>query len=259
MNYLIIPDVHNHVEGAEALIAAFPGRLVIFLGDYFDDYNDTVEDARRTAEWLRYSINKGRIHLMGNHDLPYRWPGLTCPGWTKEKHKVVSGIMTAADWRRVRLCIILRSAGRPLVISHAGITLANLYGVADPKDTAKGGRLEHLRDRSVDEHLSTIDGQRELCDYWAEAAGEHHWLNQGSRVGHRNVAGPFWLDRHEFDPISGIDQVMGHTHVDEPQCHYASDSENWFIDGAGKFAALIDDGVVQPIWATPGKLGEKAD
>jgi hypothetical protein len=274
MNYLIIPDVHNRVEWAESLIATFPGRVVIFLGDYFDNYEDTPSIARHTAQWLRYSLDQGRIHLMGNHDLPYRWAGITCPGWTKDKHREVNRVLAHYDWGKLRLVFILRfnklevipqerlvEQRRPLVISHAGVTLANLYGAGAPADTAKNGRLSHLRDRTVDEHLEEIRRQHDLCRYLAESGGDHHWLNQGVRMGHRNVAGPFWLDRHDFNPIAGIDQIMGHTRVSTPQRHcmphaQAPVSENWFIDGAGKFAALITNGVVVPIWVTPERMGE---
>lgn len=264
MNYLIIPDVHNRVEWAESLIAAFPGRVVIFLGDYFDDFNDTPAHARVTAEWLRHSLGEGRLHLMGNHDLPYRWPRLTCPGWTKDKHLEAAKLLKPSDWSRLRLCIILRPEGRrPLVVSHAGITLANLYGVADFRDVAKGGRMAHLRERSVDKHLNEIHHLRELCQYQGDVGGDHHWFNQGARMGRRDAAGPFWVDRHDFNPIAGIDQIVGHTHVTTPQRHClphadAPVSENWFVDGNGKLAALVDDGIVAPIWATPERLGEPA-
>jgi hypothetical protein len=65
-------------------------------------------------------------------------------------------------------------------------------------------------------------------------------------MGDRNVGGPFWLDRHAMhSPLPGIDQIVGHTGVKEPTCHYSPNKANrtlevWFIDGAGKFAATID-------------------
>jgi hypothetical protein len=249
--FLILPDVHHRVEIAERAIARFPGHQPIFLGDYFDDYNDTVEDARRTAEWLRRSLGQGRIHLMGNHDLPYRWSHLDCPGHTQPKHAAVNKILRPEDWNEVRLAFILRGkAPWPVVLSHAGITVANLYGVEDFRDTARGGRLAHLRDRSVDEHLDEIRIQFQHCKEAADAGGHHFWLNRGSRMGERDTAGPFWLDRHDFNPITGINQIVGHTQVLTPQCHHlpnsqASTSKNWFIDTKLKHAALVENGIIR--------------
>jgi metallophosphoesterase superfamily enzyme len=43
---------------------------VVFLGDYFDDFRDTPESGRATAEWLRTNVRDSRFtFLHGNHDL----------------------------------------------------------------------------------------------------------------------------------------------------------------------------------------------
>lgn len=81
------------------------------------------------------------------------------------------------------------------------------------------------------------------------------------RMGRKEAAGPFWVDRALHNPVAGIDQIVGHSHVNAPQrtCYphrAGSVSDNWFIDGGGKFAALIEDGQIIPIHATPGKIGQ---
>ena len=244
---LIIPDVHNRFEWAENLVAAHTGHKVIFLGDYFDSQYDTPTMARQTAEWLRYSVDKGRTHLMGNHDLPYRWKHMNCPGYHVDKHREVSKFMSHSFWERVRLYDIIQVEGaRPLVLSHAGFTLANLHGVEDFRDVARGGRLEFLRDRPAEENLGAIRKHAAAALRAAHEQRDHFWFNQGSRMGERNVGGPFWLDRSQMhSPLPGIDQIVGHSIVTEPRCQYSPNKtdrtlEVWFIDGAGRYAATID-------------------
>lgn len=274
MRYLIIPDVHNRCEEAEALIRHFPGHQVAFLGDYFDNYGDDPAAAGKTAAWLSYSINKGRIHLMGNHDLPYRWPWQTCPGFTREKHKEVAKHMRPEDWQQTRLALIFAGmkpqecAYRPLVLSHAGFTLANLYGIADVRDVASGGRLEHMRALPAYEHLDAIRAQSFKCVKAGGARADHFWFNQGDRMGARESGGPFWIDRHSLHQLPGIDQIVGHTHVKTPLRHCVPHAEKpesvaWFIDGTGAYAALLDGSVTEhggltitPIHARGERIGK---
>lgn len=273
---LVLPDIHNRVESAERLIAKFPERQVVCLGDYFDDYHDTVEDARLTAEWLRYSLGRGRIHLMGNHDLPYRWNSQHCPGYTLEKRQVIQRTLKGL-WGAMRLVFILPHHHlRPLVLSHAGLTLTNLFGLQHDSDLAsatrfrESGRLSHLRALPTEEYLRQIKLQERVC---LEALGNghhHHWLNQGSRMGQRNIAGPLWLDIDDMrSPLPGIDQIVGHTHVLKPRRMSfpnlaTSTGDIWYIDGGGCYAALVDqkdNGLggceVVPIWAKGDKAGTK--
>jgi len=270
---LVIPDVHNRIGDPEALIKRFPEYQPVFLGDYFDSYHDGPEVARETAAWLRYSIHAGRIHLMGNHDLPYRWQYQNttyqvCPGWTREKQREVNSIMKADDWQLVRLMFILGQGveGRPLVLSHAGITLANLYGVPDYRDVAKGGRCEHLRERLPQEYLADIRSASGTALIAAYRQSPHFWFNQGDRMGELEEGGPFWIDKDSFrSPPAGIDQIVGHSHVSAPirSCvpnQAKAESEVWFIDGGGAFAALVDNDIgkwrVTPIHARGSRAGE---
>ena len=260
MNYIVIPDIHNRIEWAEAIAAHYPDHTKVFLGDYFDSFGDTPAVAKETAEWLRWSLYQpGRIHLMGNHDLPYRRAVSfnLCPGWTREKHAAVSKVMLRSDWGRIGLVHLVDRPGRLLILSHAGLTLASIYGISDPEDVAAGGRCSYLADRSPGEHLQQILSQSGQCLQAITAGGDHHWLNQGRRMGRREAGGPFWVDRSLFTPVAGIDQIVGHTPTDTPLKRTAgSASDNWFIDGHGKFAALIEDGNIIPIHATPGKIGQ---
>jgi len=272
MKLLVIPDIHNRVEWAETLLAAHPGWDCVFLGDYFDSFGDGPAQAEQTAKWLRWSIEQpGRTHLMGNHDLPYRWNYLQCPGCTAEKQKAVNRVMTRHHWGQTKLVKVYQPSGvyRPLVISHAGITLANLYGVEDAREVAANGRLSHLRQRPQAEQLGVLWQQAAKCEIMADGhmLPEHSWLNQGSRMGHRNVGGPFWIDRHVLHPLlPGCDQIVGHTPVRTPVRHCtpnqsSPDATAWFIDGHGRYAAQVESAPeehalrITPIYAEGPRLG----
>ena len=94
---LVIGDVHQSHQTAEQFINNWKGP-VIFLGDYFDQFHDSPQDAMETAKWLKQSLQQpNRIHLMGNHDFHYMLPvgsGTFCSGYTKDKHEAIDQILT---------------------------------------------------------------------------------------------------------------------------------------------------------------------
>jgi hypothetical protein len=91
---LIIPDIHHKIEQVKRIRANHPGTPAIFLGDYFDDFDDNTEDMKRTCQWLKNAIeNQDDEFLLGNHCFAYlsyelgvRWG--RCAGWTLAKHQV---------------------------------------------------------------------------------------------------------------------------------------------------------------------------
>jgi hypothetical protein len=50
---LIVPDIHHRVELVERIRAKHPGIPAIFLGDYFDDFDDTAVRSGHRARWTR--------------------------------------------------------------------------------------------------------------------------------------------------------------------------------------------------------------
>ena len=117
---LVIPDIHNDFARAEAFIARLAGRYdqIVFLGDYFDDFEDTPEIARGVAAWLQHSFAQGnRTHLVGNHDLPYLFPGRSsCPGFSEEKMRAAAPILRLLPQQEFRAAIEIDG----WLLSHAG-------------------------------------------------------------------------------------------------------------------------------------------
>ncbi|HEX7360871.1 MAG TPA: hypothetical protein VF283_10300 [Bryobacteraceae bacterium] len=122
---LIIPDIHHKVELVERIRGNHPGMPAIFLGDYFDDFDDTAADMEKTCQWLKGAVeNHDDEFLLGNHCFAYlscelgvRWG--FCSGWTVGKqqvfHRYFPGdtLVKPSAW-------ILNCQG--WFISHAGIT-----------------------------------------------------------------------------------------------------------------------------------------
>jgi len=124
MKTIIIPDLHNRVNLVEPVLSSpllQPYNKVIFLGDYFDDYYDTVIDIANSAEWLKYSLYKpNRIHLFGTHDVWYRFPNdpfVKASGNTKKKSDVINRILTQKDWSLLRPYYYEQG----FLLSHAGV------------------------------------------------------------------------------------------------------------------------------------------
>ncbi|MBE2213507.1 MAG: metallophosphoesterase [Opitutaceae bacterium] len=154
---LIIPDLHNKVRKAEFLLAKLKGQYdrVCFLGDYFDDFDDTPAHAERVARWLRESLDRPeRIHLLGNHDLAYLVPGrlTACSGFTIEKRHVIAEVL--ADVPLSRFAIAVNIEG--WLVSHAGFHRRFAEGKT-PEEliTMANGALKRLV-RGVDEPLFGI-------------------------------------------------------------------------------------------------------
>lgn len=125
MKTIIISDLHQRHNWIEKFLEKTPHDEVVFLGDYFDDFDDTPEETKETAKWLKKSLKiPNRIHLLGNHDSHYRFPGLRkwrCALDNQEtqekKEKAISAIMSPQDWEK----IIPSYQTQGWLLSHAGV------------------------------------------------------------------------------------------------------------------------------------------
>lgn len=72
MKTLIVGDLHHapNLDEVEQPIARERADTVVFLGDYFDQWDDSPADAERTAVWLKHSLAQPcRVHLPRHGDL----------------------------------------------------------------------------------------------------------------------------------------------------------------------------------------------
>jgi len=183
---LIIPDIHTRFDVAESFIDKERPDDVVFLGDYFDTFDDTLEITEKTALWLKDSLKKrNRIHLLGNHDLSYKDTRFACSGFSEEKLIILKKVKMdltklqhycwVGDW----LC------------THAG--LSNEFYQA----------YKNNEDESVNDFLSRhcSDPQLQLRLYDCGP----------SRGGQDDYGGIVWCDYFDFIDIPKTKQIFGHT------------------------------------------------
>lgn len=201
MKTLIIPDIHTGYARAEAIIDFEEHDNIVFLGDYFDAFYDTLEDTRQVAEWLKNSLEqKNRLHLLGNHDLAYLDQNHLCSGFTDKKLIVIKD--TEVDLTKlIHYCWV-----GDWLCTHAGLSnnffnAYNNYG------------------KKVITFLHEIDKKR-LYDVSVERGGKNAF------------GGILWCDYAEFYDIDNLKQIFGHTKGDSVRHKHnlVEDSEHYCID-----------------------------
>ncbi len=215
---LIIPDVHTQIRRAEWALANIEHDRVVWLGDWFDDFGDSVESNRLTALWLRNRMDTTQdVFLLGNHDAPYLWPevrGLLCSGHTREKRTVINEVLPRTYRKRFSLFFLEDERG--FLLSHAGLHPS--FGLTKEQQlrTEVWECLDHLENGLM-----------------------HPLVGAGViRGGSQPYGGITWLDWREIEPI-GWKQIVGHTRGVEPRCS----GDNWCIDTHLRHCAVLEDEV----------------
>lgn len=200
---LIVGDIHHHTEAAEKVMTKFgEDSTIVQVGDVFDNFYDSPELAAQTARWLRHSINQpNRIHLIGNHDLPYMPLGklgsdtgvlYPCPGYDTDKDHAINNIMSNSDWEKIRLF----HHAHEWFITHAGM---HPHWFEHP---IKGTNSSHLLNML---NQAENDLRERIINPIFAAIGF-------SRGGTSRVGGILWLDHYrEATPLRDTKQAYGHT------------------------------------------------
>jgi predicted MPP superfamily phosphohydrolase len=201
---LVIGDIHTKHEKVEKIISQYdPNCLVIFTGDYFDDFYDSPESNAETAKWLKESLTKpNRIHLMGNHDFHYRIQprGITyCSGFDYKKYEAINEVLTQEDWDKIKFFYAIDD----FWFSHAGIT--KLWF----EHPVKGLTVETIQE-VIDDAVIGMKGKdvSKIRPLWAADT---------IRGGRFKRGGLLWNDWYNSEFHDGITQIMGHTPHDEIQ------------------------------------------
>lgn len=246
-------DLHNRWQIVEYIISTLREERqlkidqIIFLGDYFDSFGDTPEIATATATWLAQSIMQpDRIHLVGNHDMPYlllpeaaagghHLPmKLRCPGFTIEKHWAIRKIIREEHIARFRGM----HYAADFLFSHAGI-LGSL--IPEPSVTK-------YPNKTIPEAITSY-----VNDELRELVVESKWFERpfpifysGDRMGFANPGGVTWADWHtEFEPTEGLNQIVGHSIVDVATKREAPNSVNYAVDTRSNFVYLVTEGSLE--------------
>lgn len=258
MKTIIISDLHNRTNWIEDALSSpilQPYDKVVLLGDYFDDFNDTPQDAENVAIWLKQSIKKpNRIHLIGTHDLWYMFPYnvyIMASGNTEEKAYSIRSIMSDQDWNK----LYLYHYDQNFLISHSGvhINLISQY-VFDNLDLFRGYiNNKDLQINNQDIVNKIIKPATTEAINVVKEGHAHPWLDAGiSRGGRQSVGGIIWLDwTYEFRPIPGLNQIVGHTEHRKPEEKHipasiqrdTKISMNYDLDTRNQHIGILENGI----------------
>jgi len=218
------------VTWIEPFLATQDYDEVVFLGDYFDSFNQTDEMVYKTSEWFKKSLSKGnRIHLWGNHDIAYRYwyPHMICSGNSERSKSIITTIITPREFDRMKLVYITQN----FVLSHAGVSK---YHFLHP--------ILGITHESIQKECNkAMDNLRGGIKHPVFSVGH-------SRGGWVTVGGILWQDFNvEFKGIRGINQIVGHSFNKNVKSSYIPNkkdatSENYDIDCWCKWIGILENG-----------------
>lgn len=250
MKTIIISDIHNRFHWIEdALSSPFlqPYDRVIFLGDYFDNFKDTPDDALNTAKWLKKSLHKSnRTHLYGTHDLWYRFPFnpyIKASGNTEAKYRAIQNVLSPEDWDLLRLY----NYEQNYLMTHAGI---HPYLIREYITRNRNIFGRYIINNTI--QLDTQDIAHNIVRPATEEAlkrisqgSADIWLNAGfARAGLQPVGGIIWLDwDQEFEAIPYLNQILGHTEHREPKENITENSKNYDLDTRSHHLGILENGI----------------
>ena len=206
---LIIPDIHFRIEIVNKILnKEKDADLVIFLGDYFDNFKEIEKETIDTITFLKENLTNPRfVFLLGNHDISYFYSPnrfCQCSGYTEFKNSLIRDILKPQD---------------PKVLS-------SFHFFAYFKDVLKNKwLLSHAGYSPFWGNISSNKLVNFLQEEEKEAKKElsknnNHWFIEAgySRGGGAVVGGLTWLDWDwEFKEIPRLNQIVGHTPHNTPQ------------------------------------------
>lgn len=207
MKTLVWADVHNRTSLLKSFLDKSGDQFGkrIFLGDWFDQFGDRPVDADRTARLLVELMEDPRnVFIEGNHDTSYRYYNgvAICSGFEFEKLDAIKKVMNFTHWSKFKLY----EYEQGWLCSHAGVCeevfCHPMYGVT----------LE-----SIEKYCGQgLDAVRSNIPHPVYAMGKRYDDDSSARLG-----GITWLRWWDFRPVVGLNQIVGHTIVNQPEVSYA--------------------------------------
>jgi hypothetical protein len=227
---VIIPDVHEQVVRLKAILRYYADALwFVFLGDFMDTFKGLTWETFEMVKWLAANARNPKYTLLwGNHDIHYAFPieGVTmCSGFDKNKLKIVQQSLDDNDhWKAFKLMHWIGTPAnddergnvpsKEFLCSHAGMHVALLNPIMGfEKQSLLALEEEALYDLRYCQTLRPL---------LAPGKGRGGW---------QRVGGVDWLDWDtEFQPINGLNQIVGHSYGTEVRIKQGPDSYNYCLD-----------------------------
>jgi len=193
MGTVFVGDLHGRIRTLREIEKL--DHYFVFMGDFLDSFTQSREDQIEVVREVLRLDGEGKARfLLGNHELSYANPDWRCSGWNKQTQHAVAPYLD----QLLRRGLNWYSPGPGVLVTHAGVT----------------ARLWHLLTDypAFDTPEAKLD---ECCCQINRASGDaYSWLYAAGagRGGGSLLPGPFWCDwNSEFEPVSGLTQIVGHT------------------------------------------------
>jgi hypothetical protein len=218
---LVCGDLHGKIEIARDLLQE-KGPRIIFIGDYLDSFDRTIEDQQELLEMVldAVEINENVSALMGNHELSYLEPDkYKASGY---KWVLANNLETAGLLSKIKTNLDLWIEEDGFLFSHAGMSLDWIpeFKRENPREYLEGASLKEI------------------------------YRIGHSRGGFYPCGGLLWCDYNdEFKPVPGIKQVFGHTAYTQTTSGIRTyDDENYCIDCLDRVTVILEikNGVAKP-------------
>jgi hypothetical protein len=194
---IVVGDIHLHHTKADKIIQRYEDtHKIVFVGDYFDDFNDTPQKNEETALWLKTIVHHPSIiTLRGNHDENYDPRVNTkCAGFSHDKKRAINSVLSIDDWDR--LSYFHYENG--WLISHAGI---NKHWFFDPMKNSFD--MEYFQIK-LEEYVK----KQRIGDY-----DNGIWACDEARGGKSRYSGILWQDWKSIKLIENFKQIVGHSPI----------------------------------------------
>lgn len=187
----------------------------IFVGDFIDSFNKSPAQHGQCFRLVLDAIKAGQAEaIYGNHELSYFHLHHRCSGYDNARQQIMWGY-EAEIKEHFKPYIFLE---HNFLISHAGLT-TQIWEEA-------GLTFESL--------------PQALAEWWPDMGSPMHRIGR-FRGGPSNVGGMFWCDfEHEFEPVTGLYQIFGHTRGQGIRCIKTNTESSWCIDGLDKNLEFLE-------------------
>jgi len=221
MRVLTIGDIHGSINWK--LLDFDKYDKIVFSGDYVDSFDHTnVQILDNLKDIIQFKKDTGDdvILLLGNHDLQYyfSYNGHGCSGYRGTMYQDLHYLFNTE-----KHLFQMAYQYNNYLWTHAGLSTP-WYNVF---------KKAVLEDSVID--IEEYDTLADQLNVMFERNLECLFDVGHRRGGYKDVGGPFWADREEFQKpkniLLGFHQIVGHTKVKFPMVYVRDfDSSITFID-----------------------------
>ena len=192
MKIIVIGDVHGRTTWRNILELESDYDKVVFLGDYFDSFNKTINEQEKEFNDIMNLDDNKTIRLLGNHDYHYMVDGCCYSGFNKStKFLIQKKLQDLFLQNKIQLIHIYED----IIMSHAGISKYWLDNVSNIHD------VNEINNKTLDLHTLNHNSILGYNGYGDTISNSFIWIRPKSL---------------ESNCIDNYRQIVGHTDMGKP-------------------------------------------